>query len=446
MYNKKPFSQFTPGFSDLDLYFVTKEVQSAQFYRDIGQLCYQLNAVQGEVPGKRLLDNPPFCLPEASFSYFCKIHQWSTSKWQLLYGKELRQGIPSTISPEDMVQKLLVPQIFHGDDAANFCALAPYLVRTAPKRTQKINRTAIKIAYSDPLHLASECGRPLLLPGMQHRIEEVSSRDYNGEQEPDFYVDLFFFWISAWREIMGISKLSCEPVKGGSAPSILSNFCQKHSPLMGGIRSVLHAALPYDDVGVVFFIVDPHEETELRESLCALAEHFFCSFEPHFYAKFITEEQFTGYRTAWPWELEVIRKTCSLVSGDTSVLDRLPAPQIPDLERQGRRDFFPFYFTSPLTGFVYLENSKKLALMRYYQYLLFGCCLGKYLLLNKSTPLSSSHMIALFQEKNPDLARMIEQMYHLYLNISESSLPAFEQTWNTLFLPVQQLFQEFQIV
>ena len=215
---------------------------------------------------------------------------------------------------------------------------------------------------------------------------------------------------------------------------------------MGGVSSVLHSNLPYDDVQVVFFIIDPDRESELKSSLCTLAECFFCSYEPHIYAKFITREQLAGYYIAWPWELATIRETCSVIFGEEDILDCLPSPDASALKRQGMKDFFSFYFTSPLTGFEYLENSKKLALMRYYQYLLFGQCLGKYMLLNQMVPLSPSCMISLLAKRDPAAASLFEKIYNLYRNMSIDSLPVFEQTWRTLFSPVKHMFQEVQRV
>lgn len=444
VYAKKPVESLTPGFSDLDLYCVVDGFQNVQFYRDIGQLCSRLNTIQKKVVGKRLLDNPPFCLPETSFFSFCTLHPWSVSTWQLLCGTDLREETSPTTSREEIVQKLLVAHVLHGDDAANFCVLAPFLLRASPKKIQKINRTAIKIAYNDPLSLASECGQHLPTDKLKDKIEEISSVEYKGRQDPAFYVDLLLFWRDVWDRIFGKAKFSFEPVKGRKPPPALSRFCQNNSHVLGGVWSVLHSNLPYNDVQVVFFIIDPDRESELKSSLCTLAERFFCSFEPHVYAKFITKEQLASYCTAWPWELAAVRETCSVVFGDASILDCLPIPDVHAVERQGAKDFFPFYFTSPLTGFEYLENSKKLALMRYYQYLLFGNCLGKYMLLNQMMPSSPSHMISLFAEKNPGAARHFEKMYHLFQNMSADSLPVFEQTWSTLFSPVQHMFQEVQ--
>jgi hypothetical protein len=347
VYSKKPVDSLTPGFSDLDLYCVTEGFQNVQFYRDIGQLCSRLNAVQKESVGKKLLDNPPFCLSESSFSTFCALHPWSVSKWQLLCGTDLRVGTSPAITQEELVEKLLVPRALHGDDAGNFCVIAPFMLRTSPKKTQKINRTAIKIAYSDPVSLASECGLELPTDKMGDKIENISSLEYRGRQDPAFFVDLLLFWCLSWSRILGHIKFSPEPVKGCSPPPALSTFCENHSHLLGGVSSVLHSTLPYDDVQVVFFIINPDRESELRSSLCTLAERFFCSFEPHIYAKFITREQLAGYCTAWPWELVTIRKTCSVVFGDEDILDCLPSPDPPALEQQGMKDFFSFFFTSP---------------------------------------------------------------------------------------------------
>lgn len=446
VYAKKPIANFRPGFSDLDLFFITQGFQDLHFYRDIGQLYKQLGALQGEVPGKKIVDNPPFCLPEASFFLFSRTHAWDVSKWELLCGKELRTEPPRTISTEEMARKLMVPGVLHGDDVSNFCALAPYLLCMSPQKTQKINRTVIKIAFEDPSYLASEYGLPLQPGGIKEKVQILSSGEYNEKQKSSFYIDLLLFWCFVWKRIFKNVTFTSEPVEGRNPPTVFYDFCQNHSNLLGGIRNVLHSMVPYDTVQVVFFVIDPSRKSELKGTLCDLAAHFFASFEQHAYAKFLTEEQLAGYCLAWQWELATIRETCSVVFGDTSILDRLPVFDAHSLEKQGKRDFFPFCFTSPLIGFEYLEPARNLALMRSYQYLLFGCCLGKYLLLNHQLPLSPVHMLSLISERGPSSVHLFERLYRLYQSISPHSFPSYEQTWRTLFPFMESMFHEYSLV
>lgn len=445
VYIKKPLASLREKFSDLDLYFITKDFQDISFYRGIGQLYQKLNALQGEVPAKRLVEHPPFCLPKASFPFFYKAHPWYVSKWQLLFGEELRTSYSGPVE-EMAAQKLLVAHALHGDDAANICVFAPHLIRGSPKGTQKVNRQACKIAYENPISFLSELGQSMKEDRIGDRVQEISSNEYKGEQEPAFYVDLLLFWCSVWKKLFGNITFSSEPVKERDPPSAFFDFCQNHAHLLTGIRSVLHSFLPYDDIQIVFFIIDPSQEYALKDSLCELAAHFFVTFEQQAYAKFVCEEQLVGYSIAWPWELTTIRETCSVVFGDTSIINHLPAPHMDALENQAKKDFFPFYFTSPLVGFKYLKPNKKLALMRYYQYSLFGRCLGKYLLLKNLLPLSPSHMIQLLTEKTPSSAHLFEKMYHLYQNISPSFLPLYEKTWELLFPSVHRMFQDFHLV
>jgi hypothetical protein len=448
VYAKKPIAALRPGFSDLDLFFVTRGFESLHFYRDIGQLYKRLSEIQGEVPGKKIVDNPPFCLPEVSFILFSRTHQWDVSKWELLCGKELRKEPVCSISlsAEEVARKLITPGVLHGDDASNFCTLSPCLLSMSPGKTQKIARTAIKIAFDDPLYLASEYGQSVQADRMKEKIQEISLEEYRERQESSFYVDLLLFWCSIWKNIFEDIRFSSIPLEERTPPSGFLDFCQNHVNLLGGIRSVLHSTLPYEKVQVVFFVIDPSRESELRDSLCDLAAHFFGSFEQHAYAKFLTEEQLAGYCLAWPWELAALRETCSVAFGDTSILDRLPAPDVGSLEKQGQRGFFPFWFTSPLIGFEYLKPTKNMALMRYYQYLLFGCCLGNYLLLNRLLPLSPSHMLSLLVEKLPASVPVFERVYTLYQGISPHSFPLYEQTWKTLFPLMYKMFHELRLV
>ncbi len=446
VYIKKPFAYLRKGFSDLDLYFITEDFQDISFYRSIGHLYQKLSALQGEVPAKRLVEHPPFCLPKTSFPPFCRTHPWYVSKWQLLFGEELRQKSHGGSAEEMVAQKLLVAHAIHGDDAANICLLAPHLIRGSPKGTQKVNRQACKIAYENSLFYLTELGQRTGDDRIGDRVREVSSDEYMGEQEPGFYVGLLLFWCSIWKNLFKNVKFSSEPIKKRDPPSAFLDFCQNHAHLLTGVRSVLHSFLPYDDVQIVFFIIDPSQESALKDTLCELAAQFFITFGQQAYAKFVCEEQLAGYSIAWPWELTTIRKTCSTVFGDASLTDHLPAPQMDALKAQAERDFFPFCFTSPLVGFEYLKPNKKLALMRYYQYFLFGRCLGKYLLLKNLLPLSPPRMIQLLSREAPSSAHLFERLYQLYQNISPSFLSPYQETWRMLFPSVNGMFQEFHLV
>ncbi|MBU7013508.1 MAG: hypothetical protein HXS52_12850 [Theionarchaea archaeon] len=446
VYIKKPLPSLRKGFSDLDFYFVTENFQDITFYRGIGNLYRELSCLQGEVPAKKLVEHPPFCLPRASFDQFCRMHPWYVSKWQLLFGEELRETSPDSSAEKTAAQKLLVAHAFHGDDAANICVLAPHFIHGSPKGTQKVNRQVCKIAYDNPTSFLSELGRSMSDDRVGDRVREVSSNEYRGEQSQEFYVDLLLFWCSAWKSLFGHSTCPSEPVRRRNPPSAFSDFCQSHTHLLTGVQSVLHTTLPYDDVRIVFFIIDPSQESALKDTLCSLASHFFAAFEQRAYAKFICEEHLAGYCTVWPWELKTVRETCSVAFGDGSLLDRLPAPQPEALKTQAQNDFFPYHFTSPLVGFEYLNPNKKLALMRSYQYSLFGRCLGKYLLLKNLLPLSPSDMVTLLAERDPSSARLFGNLYQLYQNISPHSLLQYQETWSLLFPSVHRMFQEFNLV
>lgn len=446
VYIKKPLVYLRKGFSDLDFYFITENFQDISFYRSIGQLYQELSVLQGEVQAKKLVEHPPFCLPRASFPYFCRTHPWYVSKWQLLFGKELRQKFHGGSAEETAAQKLLVAHAFHGDDAANICVLAPHLIRGSPKGTQKVNRQACKIAYENPVSFLSELGQHIRDDTIGDRVHEVSSNEYNGEQDPGFYVELLLFWCSVWRKLFGNVKFSSEPVRERDCPSAFSDFCQNRVHLLTGVRSVLCSLLPYDDVQIVFFVIDPSQISVLKDTLCKLASQFFATFNQRAYAKFICEEQLAGYRICWPWELATIRETCSVAFGDTSLPDHLPIPQVDAMKTQAEKDFFPSYFTSPLIGFEYLKPNKKLALMRYYQYFIFGRCLGKYLVLKDLLPFSPSDMIDLLKEEIPLSWHLFERLYRLYRGISLSSLSQYQETWSLLFPAAHRMYQEFSLV